>query len=237
MVHYEQVKITINTSGLAEVIIDVVVCHHGLSDWIVTDRGSLFTLKFWSSLCYFLSIKRRLSTVFHLQIDGQTERQNSTMEAYLWAFVNLEQNDWARLLPMAEFTYNNAKNASTGHMPFELNCGYHPRVFFKKDTDPCSRSKTADELSAELRKLMTICRENLHHAQELQKQAHDKGVKPRSYAPGNKVWLNSKYIKTKQNRKLEAKFFGPFRVLYPVGKQVYKLKLPKKWKIHNVFHV
>ena len=57
---------------------------------------------------------------------------------------------------------------------------------------------------------MTVCRENLHHAQELQKRAHDKGVKPRSYAPGDKVWLNSKYIKTKQNRKLEAKFFGPF---------------------------
>ena len=75
---------------------------------------------------------------------------------------------------------------------------------------------------------MTVCRENLHHAQELQKRAHDKGVKPRSYTPGNKVWLNSKYIKTKWNRKLEAKFFIPFRVLHPIGKQAYKLKLPKK---------
>ena len=84
---------------------------------------------------------------------------------------------------------------------------------------------------------MTVCRENFHHAQELQKQAHDKGVKPKSYAPGDKVWLNSKYIKTKQNRKLEVKFFGPFQVLHPVGKQAYKLKLLKKWKIHNVFHV
>ena len=84
---------------------------------------------------------------------------------------------------------------------------------------------------------MTVCRENLHHAQELQKRAHDKGVKPRSYAPGDKVWLNSKYIKTKQNRKLEAKFFGPFQVLHPVGKQAYKLELPKRWRIYNVFHV
>ena len=84
---------------------------------------------------------------------------------------------------------------------------------------------------------MIVCRENLHHAQELQKRAHNKGVKPRSYAPGDKVWLNSKYIKTKQNRKLEAKFFGPFRVLHPVGKQAYKLELPRKWRIHDVFHV
>ena len=138
MVHYEPVKVTINAPGLAKVIIDVVVWHHGLLDSIVSDRGSLFTSKFWSSLCYFVGIKRRLLTAFHPQIDGQTKRQKSMMEAYLQAFVNFEQNDWARLLPMAEFTYNNAKNASTGHTPFELNCYYHPRVSFKEDTEPCS---------------------------------------------------------------------------------------------------
>ena len=102
---------------------------------------------------------------------------------------------------------------------------------------PDSQSKSADELSAELRELMILYRENLHQAQELQKQAHNKGFKPRNYVPGKKFWLNSKYIKTKQNRKLKAKFFGPFRVLYPVEKQAYKLELSKKWRIHDVFYV
>ena len=236
MVHYEPVKVTIDAPGLAEVILDVVVQHHGLPDSIVTDRGSLFTSKFWSLLCYFLSIKRRLSTVFHPQTDGQTKRQNSTMEAYLRAFVNFEQNDWARLLPIAEFAYKNAKNASTGYTPFELNCGYHPRVSYKEDIDPRSKSKSADDLARELRKLMAVCRENLQHAQDLQKRAHDKGTKPKSYAPGDKVWVNSKYIKTKRNWKLEAKFFGPFRVLHPVGKQTFN-ELIKKWRIHDIFHV
>ena len=129
---------------------------------------------------------------------------------------------------MAEFAYNNARNASTGHTPFELNCGYQPRMLYKEDVDPCSQSKLADELLVELRELMIVCQENLHHAQELQKRAHTKGVKPRSYAPSEKVWLNSKYIKIKCNRKLDAKFFGPFRVLHSVGKQAYKLELPKK---------
>ena len=138
---------------------------------------------------------------------------------------------------MAEFAYNNAKNASTGHTPFELNCGYHPRMSYEEDVNPRSQSKSADELLAELRVPMIVCQENLYYAQELQKRAHDKGVKPWSYASGKKVWLNSKYIKTKRNRKLEAKFFGPFRVLHPVGKQAYKLELPKKWRIHDVFHV
>ena len=138
MVHYEPVKVTIDAPGLAKVIINMIVWHHDLPDLIVSDRGSLFISKFWSSLCYFLGIKRHLSTAFYPQTDGQTERQNSTMEAYLRAFINFEQNDWARLLLMAEFAYNNAKNASTGHRPFELNCGYHLCVSFKEDTDPRS---------------------------------------------------------------------------------------------------
>ena len=99
---------------------------------------------------------------------------------------------------------------------------------YKEDVEPRSKSKSADELSAELREVIIVCKKNLHYAQELQKQAHDKSVKLKSYAPGNKIWLNSKYIKTKQNRKLEAKFFGLFRILHPVGKQAYKLELPRK---------
>ena len=78
------------------------------------------------------------------------------MEAYLRAFVNFEQNDWARLLPMAEFAYNNAKNASTGFTLFELNCGYHPRVSYEENLDLRSKSRTAEELSSELQELMTV---------------------------------------------------------------------------------
>ncbi len=68
---------------------------------------------------------------------------------------------------MAEFAYNNAKNASTGHTPFELNCGYHPRVSFEEDVDLRSRSRSANKLAEELRELMEVCCQNLFHAQEL----------------------------------------------------------------------
>ena len=180
MVHYEPVKVTINAPGLAEVIINVVVRHHGLPDSIVTDRRSLFTSKFWSLLSYFLGIKRRLSTAFYLQTDGQIEEHNSTIETYLGAFVNFEQNDWARLLTMAEFVYNNAKNASTGYRPFELNCAYHPWISYEKDLDPRSQSKTAEELSSELQNLMAAYQQNLDHAHKLQKRVYNKGVKPQA---------------------------------------------------------
>ena len=138
---------------------------------------------------------------------------------------------------MAEFAYNNAKNASSGHIPFELNYGYHPWMLYKDNVNPRSKFKPADKLLIELRELMIVCKENLYHTQELQNRAYDKGVKPRSYVPNDKVWLNSKYIKTKQNRKLKAKFFGLFQVFHLVGKQAYKLELPRKWRIYDVFYI
>ena len=88
---------------------------------------------------------------------------------------------------MAEFAYNNAKNASTCHTLFELNCGYSPGVSYEEDINLRSKSKSADKLSAKLRELMTVCQQNPYPAQKLQKQALDKGVKPKNYAPGDKV--------------------------------------------------
>ena len=79
------------------------------------------------------------------------------MEAYLRAFINWEQGDWAKLLPIMEFAYNNAKNASTSHIPFKLNCGYHPKVFFKEDIDPRLRSYFANKLAKELKELIEVC--------------------------------------------------------------------------------
>ena len=95
-------------------------------------------------------------------------------------------------------------------MLFELNYGYHPWMLYNKEVNFCYKSKLADEVSAKQRELIIIHQKNLYYAHKLQKKAHDKGVKPWSIANSNKVWLNNKYIKTKQNEKLEAKFFGPF---------------------------
>ena len=74
---------------------------------------------------------------------------------------------------------------------------------------------------------MTICQENLYYTSKFQKQTNNKNVKPKSYTASDKVWLNSKYIKIKQNQKFKAKFFRLFQVLQSIGKQAYKVKLPK----------
>ena len=89
------------------------------------------------------------------------------MKVYLRTFVNFEQNNWARLLLMAEFAYNNVKNTSSGHTSFELNYCFHPWMLYKDNVNSRSKSKSANELSTELRELMIVCQENFHHAQEL----------------------------------------------------------------------
>ncbi len=88
---------------------------------------------------------------------------------------------------MAEFVYNNTKNASTGHTPFKLDCGYHPKVFFEEDIDFHSKSYSTNKLAEELRELIEVCCQNLLHTQELQKKAYNKEVKSHSYAPNKKI--------------------------------------------------
>ena len=141
MVYYEPVQTTITAPVLRKVIFNVVVEYYSLSNSIISDCSSVFTSKFWFSLCYFLTIKQRLCTAFYPQTDGRTKWQNNTIEAYLRAFINYKQDNWARLLLVAEFAYNNAKYASTGYTPFKLNYGYHLRVSYKKTLTPVPGSK------------------------------------------------------------------------------------------------
>ena len=93
MIYYNPVKITINAPGLAKIIIDLIIRHYGLPDSIMTDRGFLIISKFWSLLCSFFDIKRKLSIAFYSQIDTPTEPQNSTIETYFRVFVNFKQNN------------------------------------------------------------------------------------------------------------------------------------------------
>jgi transposase InsO family protein len=101
---------------------------HGLPDNILSDRDTAFTSKFWKEVTAFLGIQQRMSTAFHSQTDGQTERINQVLEAYLREYCNYEQNDWGELLPLAEYAYNNSFASVTGLSPFYANYGFHPRT-------------------------------------------------------------------------------------------------------------
>ena len=107
----------------------IVISQHGLPDEIISDRDKLFTSKFWTSLMAQLGTNHKLSTAFHPQTDGQTERLNQTLEQYLRSYVNQQQDNWVELLPLAQFAYNSAKSEPIQISPFLANLGYNPEAY------------------------------------------------------------------------------------------------------------
>jgi transposase InsO family protein len=126
MAKYFPVRKTLDAQQLAQILVTRIVKDFGTPQSIVSDRGSIFTSIFWSSLCYYIKTKRRLSTAYHPQTDEQTERQNQVLEHFLRSYVDYHQDDWVELLPITEFAYNNLVHTSTGVMPFYALYGYHP---------------------------------------------------------------------------------------------------------------
>jgi transposase InsO family protein len=118
---------TVDAKELANLFVQHIFRLHGLPLTIVSDRGPQFAAEFWERICDRLGIDRRLSTAFHPQTDGQTERINAVIEQYLRAYVSYLQEDWADWLPLAEFAANNQASEATGVSPFFGMYGMDPR--------------------------------------------------------------------------------------------------------------
>jgi len=118
MRHFITCHTTIDAVQLAKLFLREVVCLHGLPRTIVSDRGPQFASTFWGQICSQLGVDRRMSTAFHSQMDGQTERLNAGMEEHLRIFVNHQQDDWVQWLPLAEFTTNNGISEANKCTPF-----------------------------------------------------------------------------------------------------------------------
>ena len=121
---------TTTAADLARLFVWEVWKLHSLPDSVVSDRGTLFVSDFWKAVCSILKIKVLLSTAYHPETDGQTERMNKSIAQYLRHYVSFTQKDWAKYLPLAEFTMRNTVNASTSISPFFANNSYYPRLSF-----------------------------------------------------------------------------------------------------------
>jgi len=214
---------------------------HGLPVDIVSDRGTQFTSRFTRSLLELCDIKGIRSTAYHPQSDGQTERVNQSLEQYLRIYCDYHQDDWAQMLPLAEFVYNNAKHSSTQTSPFYANYGYHPRATIKLIPADRSHNPTAEEWTSRIHAVHRELRGHLQAAQAKHKESFDAHIQETPiFHPSDRVWLNRRNIRTNRPcRKLDVKRMGPFRVLQVVGesKMPYKLALPLQMHIHPVFHV
>ena len=168
MVHLQPTKTTATAIDVANIFFNTVFRLHGLPRVIVSDRDPKFTSKFWQMLFKLTDTKLTLSTAFHPQTDGQTERANRTLEQYLRAFVNYKQDNWASLLPVAEFTINNAKNASTGFSPFYLANGCHPVTPTSLINPRSCLIPAASDYLDHLQTVLSTAKDNLRTAQDHQ---------------------------------------------------------------------
>jgi len=178
-------------------------------------------------------------TAFHPQTDGQTERLNQTIEAYLRAFISHEQDDWVRLLPMAEFAYNNSVTVGHGITPFYTNYGFHPRSMNPPEENDEPINPASKAYGHWMTTIHDEARKGLKAAHERMRRYTDPGRKPPpAYQVGDLVMLSGRNIKTRRpSKKMDHKNHGPFQVEKIISPLVVRLTLPRKWKIHNVFHV
>ena len=128
MAHFIPLPTVNKTEDMAKIFLNQIWKLHGLPDDIVSDRDSKFISHFWQSLMDLLSVKLNLSTAFHPQTDGQTERVNQTLEAYMRNYCSYQQDDWSDLLPLAEYAYNSAISEATKSSPFCANYDFEPRT-------------------------------------------------------------------------------------------------------------
>jgi hypothetical protein len=241
MAHFCPTTTQVTAEETASLYLRHVFKHHGLPTNIVSDRGTQFTSHFASRLYELCDIKSNKSTSFHPQSDGQTERVNQVLEQYLRTFCDYQQDDWFDILPLAEFTYNNAQHSSTQVSPFFANYGFNPRCRLKVLNDQgVPVHPIAEGFIEKQRAIYKRIKENLRHAQAKYKEFYDTHHKESPpFKVGDLVWLSRRNITTtRPSPKLDYKRLGPFKIIKVVGesKMAFKLDLPASMKIHPVFH-
>ncbi len=209
---------------------------HGLPNEILTDRGTQFTSKFWTAICATLKISMKLSSPFHHQTNGLTERVNSVVEQFLRCYSNFKGSNWQNYLFLAEFCYNNSVQESLKYSPFYANYGYNPR--FSPAVPSTTDVPRAEEFTTNLTELFNQLKENLEQASSKQEKfANKHRIKAPEFKANDKVWVNSSLIIRNKNKKLKPRKLGPYKILEKVSPVTYKIEFPKNIKIHPIIHV
>jgi len=236
--HFLPVNTTIMVEGSARQFRDNVWKLHRLPTCTISDRGPQFTAAFTGEVYQLLGIKAAKTTAYHPQADGQTERVNQELEQYLQLFIGERQDDWADLLPMAEFQYNNHIHSSTQQTPFFLNSGRHPRMGFEPQQP--SQLESVNEFTDWMKLALEEAKAALSKAKDdMARYYNQRRLPSPTYKLGDMVYLDASDISTtRPSRKLSHQRLGPFPVERQVSQHAYKLQLPFSMRcLHLVFNV
>ncbi|KAJ9515545.1 hypothetical protein QJQ45_021637 [Haematococcus lacustris] len=177
-----------------------------------------------------------LSTAFHPQSDGQTERMNKVMEDMLRHYVGVEYVDWDKFLSSAEFAINNSYNSSIGTTPFRLNNVKDPNVPVTLKLD-ATTNNAAQNFARVMKDNLEKAKLALDAARKRQKAYYDLMHRDENeIVVGSEVLLRTKHLKFKNpgSPKLLPLYIGPFQVTQKVNDVAFRIKLPETFKIHDV---
>ncbi|GKD78741.1 putative reverse transcriptase domain-containing protein [Tanacetum coccineum] len=226
---------------LARMYLKEVVTRHGIPVSIICDRDPRFASHFWRSLQKALGTNLDMSTAYHPQTDGQSERTIQTLEDMLRACAIDFGKGWVNHLPLVEFSYNNSYHASIKAAPFEA-------LYGRKCRSPVCWAEvgqvqlTGPEIVQETTEKIIQIKQRMQAARDRQKSYADLKRKPMEFQVGDKVMLKVSpwkgVVRFGKRGKLNPRYVGPFKVLEQVGSVAYKLELPQELsRVHNTFHV
>jgi len=200
---------TITSLELAKLFLLHVFSKHGVPAHVTSDHGTEFVSHFFRSLGKALDMCLHFTSGYHPEGDGQTEQSNQTLEQYLRIYCNYQQDNWADLLPLAEFTYNNAPSATTGVSPFFANKGYHPNITVYPERD--MTSARARDYAVDLESLhQYLCEEMANVQLRYQGLADAKRTPALDFKVGNQVYMKAKYFRsTRPSKSYQRKTLGP----------------------------
>ncbi|KAD4386310.1 hypothetical protein E3N88_26479 [Mikania micrantha] len=239
--HFLPMKETDKMDKLTRLYIKEVVSRHGVPTSIISDRDSKFTSWVWQTLHDALGTRLDMSTAYHPQTDGQSERTIQTLEDMLRACVIDFGSSWDTHLPLIEFSYNNSYHTSIKAAPFEALYGRKCRSPICW-TEVGESQLTGPEIIQETTDKIFKIRDRLRAVQDRQKSYADVRRKPLSFQVGDRIMLKVSpwkgVVRFGKRGKLNPRYIGPFEIIAKVGPVAYKLKLPPELSgVHDTFHV
>ncbi|KAL0165999.1 hypothetical protein M9458_037843, partial [Cirrhinus mrigala] len=221
----------------AEALLHSIFRYYGLPEDIVSDRGPQFISRVWHAFFRNLQISVSLSSGYHPQTNGQTERKIQELGRYLRAYCSSNQHDWSRYLPWAEYAQNSLRQSTTGLTPFQCVLGYQPALF-PWSGEP-SNVPAVDHWFRESERVWDSAHVHLQHAVRSHKIFADVRRRPApTFQPGELVWLSTKDIRLRLPcKKLSPRYIGPFPIQRQLNPVTYQLQLPSHYRIHPAFHV